>query len=140
MPENVDPVWYILNKIQKDIDTIDTKQDSHLVTSTKLVGQLDAMSLKVSELNKLLTVDNGKPSIISQLSTVSNQISTTSTEVTEIKTLVSKLHADLSDVQKHIGMKTPKEVAVERWKTVGKVGVAFAAVLPGILSFVHSFM
>lgn len=140
MPEAVDPVWYILEKIQKDLDRIDEKQETNLVTSTKLSSQLETMSGKVAEMNKLLTMDNGRPSIVSQLSSVSSQIRTSSAEVTEIKGLVSKLSTDLSAVQAHIGMKTPEKVAIERWKTAGKVGVALTAILPGILSFIHSFM
>ncbi len=138
--EPVDPVWYILEKIQKDIDRMDEKQDAHLVASTKLGSQLETMATKVVEMNKLLTLDNGKPSILSQLNQLSNQIGRTSTEVTETKQLVSKLSGDVAAVQAHIGMKTPKEVAIERWKTIGKLGAAFFVVLPGILAFIHSFM
>ncbi len=140
MPEAVDPVWFILDKIQKDIDRMDEKQDEHLVASTRLSHQLDTMSVKVGELNKLLTVDNGKPSVVSQLNSVSNQIRTTALDVTETKGLVAKLTQDVGEVQKQLGMKTPKEVRVERWKTAGLIGGGLLATLPGILSFIHSFM
>ncbi|HEY8540861.1 MAG TPA: hypothetical protein VIL29_00650, partial [Pseudothermotoga sp.] len=59
--------------------------------------------------------------------------------VIEIKSLVQKLSTDLERVQKSLGVKTPKEVSIERWKTIGKIGVALVAVLPGILSFFHNF-
>lgn len=133
MTERVEPIWFILEKIQKDIDRIDEKQDSQLVTSTRLITQVDAVSTKVLELNKLLTVDNGRPSIVSKLNNLAQ-------DVTETKTLISKLHEELAIVQHHVGIKTPKEVSIERWKTVGKVGVATAAVIPGILSFIHEFL
>lgn len=140
MSEAVDSVWYILEKIQKDIDRIDEKQDAHLVASTKLTSQIDSISAKVVEMNKLLTQDNGKPSILSQLSVLSTDVRKTSDAVTETKALVAKLHADISEVQKFVGARTPKEVMVERWKVLGKIGVATLAVLPGILSFFHSFL
>lgn len=133
MAERIEPLWYVLEKIQNHIDKIDEKQDSQLVTSTRLITQLENVTVKVAELNKLLTVDNGKPSIVSKLNSLA-------ADVTETKALISKLHEDLAVVQQHVGIKTPQEVLVERWKTVGKVGVATAAVIPGILSFVHEFI
>lgn len=140
MSEAVDPVWFILDKIQKDIDRMDEKQDEHLIASTKLSHQLDTMAVKVGELNKLLTVDNGKPSVVSQLSNVSNQIDTTAKAVTETKELVAKLTTEVSAVQTQLGMKTPKEVRAERWKAVGLIGGGFLATVPGILAFIHSLM
>jgi DNA repair ATPase RecN len=140
MPEQVDPIWYILDKIQKDIDRMDEKQDEHLVASTKLGSQVESVATKVTELNKLLTLDNGKPSIVSQLNQMSSQLGKTTSEVTETKALVSKLGTDVAAMQSHMGMKTPKEVSIERWKTIGKLGAAFFVVLPGILAFIHSFM
>ena len=139
MPEPVDPIYFILSTLQADMVRLENKQDSSLVTSTKLVEQLDAMSGKVVDLNKLLTLDNGRPSIVSQLNNLSNQIRTTSTEVTDTKGLVSKLTVEVSELQKQLGMKTPKEVAVERWKTLGMVAAGLIATIPGILSFIHSF-
>jgi len=139
VPEAVDPVWYILDKIQKDIDRIDEKWDSYLVQSTKLISNLEAVSAKVAELNKLLTQDNGKPSIVSQMNSLSLKLQNTTDDVIEIKSLVQKLSTDLERVQKSLGVKTPKEVSIERWKTIGKIGVALVAVLPGILSFFHNF-
>lgn len=140
MSESIDPLWYILEKIQKDIDRIEEKQDTHLVTSTKLISQLDGLAVKVTELNKLLTMDNGKPSIVSQVNLMVAQVRQSSDEVTEIKSLVNKLGTDLQAVQTHIGVPTPKEVSVERWKTLGLIGAAFAGVLPGVLSFIHNFL
>ena len=140
MAEAADPVWFILDKIQKDIDRMDEKQDEHLIASMKLTSQLDTISSKVAELNKLLTLDNGKPSIVSQLNNLANQAGATATDVSETKALVAKLTAEVAAVQQQLGIKTPKEVRVERWKTAGLIGGAFMATLPGILSFIHSFM
>lgn len=140
MSEAVDPVWFILDKIQKDIDRMDEKQDEHLIASMKLTSQLDTISNKVVEMNKLLTLDNGKPSIVSQLNNLANQISNTAADVSETKSLVAKLASEVSSVQQQLGIKTPKEVRVERWKTIGLIGGGFMATIPGILSFIHSFM
>ena len=133
MPEARDAMWYVLEKIQKDIDRIDEKQDSQLVRSTQVNSTLEQLANKVSELNRMLTYDNGKPSIVSQLRTSTG-------ELQEIKSLVNKLNVELVEVKNTLGIKTPKEVSVERWKTAGKVAIAISAILPGILSFVHDFM
>lgn len=140
MTEQADSIWYILEKIQKDIYRMDEKQDEHLIASMKLGTNLESVATKVAEMNKLLMLDNGKPSIVSQLSQMSNQLGMTTNEVSETKALVSKLSADVAAMQSHIGMKTPKEVSIERWKTVGKLGAGFFVILPGILAFFRSFL
>ncbi len=139
MAEKIDPIWFILEKIQKDIDRMDEKQEEYLVASTKLITQLDIITSKVVEMNKLLTLDNGKPSIITQLNSLSHQIGATSTDVRATKDLVSELKTEVTDLQKQLGVKTPKEVRIEKWKTAGVVVTGLIATIPGILSFIHSF-
>lgn len=131
MSNSTESLWFILEKIQKDIDRIEEKQTETLLSSAnlnaKVMNQLDGVSTKVQELNKLLTLDNGKPSIVSRLDKLAQHVVSIETNIAAIK--------------EHVGLKTkdPKEVAVERYKTIGKIGVATAAVIPGILSFIHSF-
>lgn len=125
-PGPKDAYLYILDDIKQDVDRLTEKSEAQIVTTTKLVENFNAVSQKVTELNKLLTVDNGKPSILSQLHGVNNDI--------------KDLKAMVASVQKQVGVKTPQEAAVERWKTIGKIGVAFLTIVPGLLAFFHDFM
>lgn len=125
-PGPKDAYLYILDDIKQDVDRLTEKSEAQIVTTTKLVENLSTVTQKVTELNRLLTVDNGKPSILSQLTHVNS-------EVKDLKTMVAS-------IQKQVGVKTPQEAAVERWKTIGKLGVAFLTIVPGLLAFFHDFM
>lgn len=125
-PGPKDAYLYILDDIKQDVDRLTEKSEAQIVTTTKLVENLNTVTQKVTELNRLLTVDNGKPSILSQLSRVNSE--------------VQDLKAMIATVQKQVGVKTPEEAAVERWKTLGKVGVAFLTIVPGLLAFFHDFL
>lgn len=121
-------IWFILDKIQKDIDRIDEKWDSHIVTTTQLSSNLTTLSQRVAELTKLLTVDNGKPSIISQLDAV--------------KRSVDSVKTDLVTIQKHIGVKhiEKKKLSTARWQTIGKIVGLLTIAGPGIISFLNMFL
>ena len=55
----------------------------------------------------------------------------------EIKGLMSDIKSEISIVQKHLGVRSKKELAIERWKTLGKIAAIGTLVLPGIISFLH---
>lgn len=128
-----DALWYVLDKIQKDIDKIDEKWDTHILSTAKLSHELQTVSGKVSELNKLLTVDNGKPSIITQLRDVSNDINS-------VKTAVTAIQQDLEAVKVHVGIKDPTEVRMEKLKNIGKTIGVVGLTLPGILTFIAGWL
>ena len=140
MADAKDPVWYYLEKINSDIDKMEDRWASHLVTSTKLVENLQTVSDKVLEMNRLLTKDNGKPSILTQLGSVSVELNSVSNEIKNVRDILGSLKEDVEALKEQVGVKTPKEVSVERAKTAGVIVTALAATLPGILSFIHSFL
>lgn len=112
-------LFFLLEKIDK----ISEKWDKHIVhqvvLTTKLEKNLEQLGDRVSDLTKLLTVDNGKPSIISQ--------------VNSIRTSLDTLKTDITSIQKHIGVK--KQTSLEKWKTLGKFAGLVTLAIPGILSF-----
>lgn len=128
-----DSLWWILDRFQNDLDKMDEKWDENIAAMTKVTENLNSVSQKVQELNKLLTVDNGRPSVITQLRDVT-------TDVKEIKTLIHGLKEDLTAVKSVTGGKTPKEVQIERLKTVAAIAGTLTLIIPGILSFLHQFM
>lgn len=123
-------IWFVLDKIQKDIDKIDSKWDEYVVKQavlvTKLSENLIGLSQRVSELNKLLTEDNGKPSVVTQVESVNIQL-------TAIKSKVDKMQENLRSIEGHVGVK--QKTALERWKTIGKIVGLATLIAPGILSF-----
>lgn len=128
MPPEDKTLWYVLDKIQKDIDKIDEKWDTHILSTVKLSHDLQSMSGTVQALNKLLTQDNGKPSIVTQLREVSQDLNF-------VKTTVNSIQHDLEVVKSHVGIKDAKEVRLEKMKNVGKAIGVVGLTLPGILSF-----
>jgi chromosome segregation ATPase len=126
-------MWWILDRFQNDLDRMDEKWGENIAAMTKVTENLNSVSIRVQELNKLLTVDNGKPSVVTQLREVT-------TDVKEIKTLIHGLKDDLVAVKTQTGAKTPKEVQIERLKTLAAIAGMLALIIPGILSFLHQFM
>jgi len=126
-------MWWILDRVQNDLDKMDQKWDANIAAMARVTENLNSVSVKVQELNKLLTIDNGKPSVITQLRDVT-------TDVREIKTLIHGLKDDLVAVKTQTGTRTPKEVQIERLKTAAAIAGMLALIIPGILSFLHQFM
>lgn len=132
-PQSSDGMWWILDRFQNDLDRMDEKWGENIAAMTKVTENLNSVSIRVQELNKLLTVDNGKPSVVTQLRDVT-------TDVKEIKTLIHGLKDDLIAVKTQTGTRTPKEVQIERLKTLAAIAGMLALIIPGILSFLHQFM
>lgn len=132
-PQSSDGMWWILDRFQNDLDRMDEKWGENIAAMTKVTENLNSVSIRVQELNKLLTVDNGKPSVVTQLRDVT-------TDVKEIKTLIHGLKDDLVAVKTQTGAKTPKEVQIERLKTLAAIAGMLTLIIPGILSFLHQFM
>jgi hypothetical protein len=126
-------MWWILDRVQNDLDKMDQKWDVNIAAMARVTENLNSVSVKVQELNKLLTIDNGKPSVITQLRDVT-------TDVKEIKTLIHGLKDDLVAVKTQTGARPPKEVQIERLKTLAAIAGMLALIIPGILSFLHQFM
>lgn len=131
--EDKGTIWFVLTKIQKDLDKIDEKWDTYILHTAKLSHDLNHMSEKVQELNKLLTYDNGKPSVITQIRDVSST-------VTEVKSAIDTMRSDIEEVKVHVGIRDPKEVRIERLKNVGKAIGLLSLTLPGIFSFVSGWL
>lgn len=132
-PQSSDGMWWILDRFQNDLDRMDEKWGENIAAMTKVTENLNSVSIRVQELNKLLTVDNGKPSVVTQLRDVT-------TDVKEIKTLIHGLKDDLVAVKTQTGARTPKEVQIERLKTLAAIAGMLTLIIPGILSFLHQFM
>lgn len=132
-PDDKNALWYVLDKIQKDIDKIDEKWDTHILSTAKLTHELSTISGKVQDLSKLLTQDNGKPSIVTQLQIVSRNVD-------EVKLAVVGICDDLEMVKAHVGIKDAKEVRLEKMKNVGKAIGVIGLTLPGILSFIAGLL
>jgi hypothetical protein len=100
----------------------------------KVTENLATVSAKVQELNSLLVSnDRGSTSVVSQLNDVTS-------DVKDIKVLLSSLRESLDAVKSQVGVKTPKEVQIERLKTLGSAMGMLALVIPGILSFLRDYL
>jgi len=123
-------IWWVLTQIKEDLARIDTKWDENLESLTKVTENLRHVTDQVTHLNRMLTVDNGKPSVVTQLRDAAQ-------ERMIIKALVTEMKADLETVKKQTGYKLPSEIRVERIKTISKLVGLAALVTPGLLSFIH---
>lgn len=127
-------MWWVLDRIQDDLDKMEDKWDANIASMTKVTENLAVVSTKVQEVNKLLTVDDGSPSVITQLRAVTS-------DVKDIKQLLNSLRESVDAVKEQTGVnKTPKEVQVERLKAWGSTVGMLALVVPGLISFVRDFM
>lgn len=133
MPRDIDDsTRFLLEGYRKDLDKLDDKWETYIVGMIRLEESQKVVSMQVQKLTKLLTEDNGRPSVI-------NQINALTTEVQSMNKTIDEIKDDLTAVRQTFGIQVPKEVAVERWKTVAKVAAVVGAALPGIMSFIHSF-
>jgi hypothetical protein len=127
-------MWWVLDRIQDDLDKMEDKWDANIASMTKVTENLAVVSTKVQEVNKLLTVDDGSPSVITQLRAVTS-------DVKDIKQLLNSLRESVDAVKEQTGAnKTPKEVQIERLKAWGSTVGMLALVVPGLISFVRDFM
>jgi septation ring formation regulator EzrA len=127
-------MWWVLDRIQDDLDKMEDKWDANIASMTKVTENLAVVSTKVQEVNKLLTVDDGSPSVVTQLRAVTS-------DVKDIKQLLNSLRESVDAVKEQTGAnKTPKEVQVERLKAWGSTVGMLALVVPGLISFVRDFM
>ena len=133
-PLGSDGVWWILDRIQNDLDRLDEKWDANIASMARVTENLATVSTKVQELNSLLVSnDRGSTSVVSQLNDVTS-------DVKDIKVLLSSLRESLDAVKSQVGVKTPKEVQIERLKTLGSAMGMLALVIPGILSFLRDYL
>lgn len=127
-------MWWVLDRIQDDLDKMEDKWDANIASMTKVTENLAVVSTKVQEVNKLLTVDDGSPSVVTQLRAVTS-------DVKDIKQLLNSLRESVDAVKEQTGAnKTPKEVQIERLKAWGSTVGMLALVVPGLISFVRDFM
>ena len=99
---------------------------------TRLTENLAMVSSKVQDLNKLLVVDNGKPSIVTQLREVTD-------EVKEVKGLIHTLKVDVEAVKEQTIAKPHKDVQLEKMKTYGAIIGVIGLIIPGIFSILGYF-
>ncbi|NJL53683.1 hypothetical protein HC928_00050 [bacterium] len=126
MPSEKDPIWFVLEDLKKDVDKIDTHLDVHITNTATLTTNVNALTRSVEELTRIITRDNGKPSILTQLITMNHQL--------------GDLTKQLEGIKRHIGMTEAdqKESKAERWKTIGKVVGLVSLAVPGILAFIDA--
>lgn len=132
-PVGPDGMWWVLDRIQDDLDRMDEKWDANIASMTKVTENLATITSKVQELNKLLTVDDQHPGVLTQLRTVTS-------DVKDIKQLLGSLRESVDAVKAHTGTKTPKEVQLAKLRAIGSVAGMLTLVIPGILSFIHTFL
>jgi len=132
-PVGPDGMWWVLDRIQDDLDRMDEKWDANIASMTKVTENLATMTSKVQELNKLLTVDDQNPGVLTQLRTVTS-------DVKDIKQLLGSLRESVDAVKAQTGTKTPKEVQLAKLRAIGSVAGMLTLVIPGILSFIHNFL
>lgn len=128
-PNNRNPeaLWWVLDRIQDDLNRMDEKWDENIAAMTRLTENLAVVSGKVQDLNKLLVVDNGKPSIVTQVRDVSD-------EVRQVKDLLHTLKVDVEAVKEQTIAKPHKDVQLEKFKTYGAIVGVVGLVIPGVLS------
>lgn len=133
-PQNRSPdaLWWVLDRIQDDLNRMDEKWDENIAAMTRLTENLAVVSGKVQELNKLLVVDNGKPSVVTQVREVTD-------EVRQVKELIHTLKADVEAVKEQTIAKPHKEVQLEKFKTYGAIVGVVGLVIPTILSWFGYF-
>lgn len=127
-----DALWWVLDRIQDDLNRMDEKWDENIAAMTRLTENLAVVSGKVQELNKLLVVDNGKPSVVTQVREVTD-------EVRQVKELIHTLKVDVEAVKEQTIAKPHKEVQLEKFKTYGAIVGVVGLVIPTILSWFGYF-
>jgi hypothetical protein len=141
MPNAKDPVWYLLEKIEGSIDKVEANQTVALVAMNDLSNNVKYMGFRVDRLDKILSEDdNGRPGLVAQSRNLQLSVQELSSNFREIQDTLKGITNDLSALKKEAGLKTPKEVSIERAKTLGKVAAGLTALAPGIIAFIDRFL
>lgn len=139
-PKSTEGLWWALDHIKNDLDKLEAKMTGHATNMAVLIKTVNHLNDRVEKVSTTLTVDNGKPSVLSQLRDVNSDLKEMKSLIRHIKEVQSALtgiQTDVALLKGQVGAKTPKEVQIEKWKTIGKISGGVMLVLPGILSFLH---
>lgn len=136
---------FILNDIKDELQTIDNKLDRHTIESARNGQRISTIELEVNKLTKVVQTGNGQPSLIVRVSELSNKIDMVKDNQTQFSEHLRAVSDSLTDLNKvvenmrqAVGAKTPEELKLEKWKTVGKLAGLLALVLPGFLALFGS--
>lgn len=140
MPDESSQVIHILGRLQHEVDKISTKQDAHVSVLAELKTRSVIMYADLSSVAGILVKGNGKPSLVSQVESLSRTVDETQKDLTTIQMAIIRIDKEIKSINDKLGIKTPKEVTVERVKASGMVAAAVIGVIPGILAFIHNFL
>jgi ribosomal protein L29 len=134
-----DTTFFILKDIKNDVKLLDEKWESYLKEEGVRKATTKQLSDEIVQLRKVVQVGNGQPSLLVQMAEVKKDLAEIKTMNREQHACVQEVQDDLHELKARFGVKTPKEVQVERWKTIGKLGAGLLLILPGILAWISTF-
>ncbi|NJL44444.1 MAG: hypothetical protein HC945_03990 [Nitrosarchaeum sp.] len=136
--------------MKEDIHLLDRKLDNHLDVISRQQQAVETLTSQVYYLNKIVHVGNGQPSLLIQTAKIHQAVEAQRDSLSDIKSEIddlkdnlqtlSSFKEDLKALKDKVGAKTPKEVQIERLRTVGKIAGTISLALPGILSFITTWM
>lgn len=134
-PLDKDTLLFMLKSIKDDIRGMDQKLETQAKLSSAHQEAIHGLVDSIKHLNKVIYTGNGKPSHTEQLSDLKHGLISVKSSLMTLEADNEVIKEDLSKIKANSGLKDPKEVRVEKWKTLGKVIVFFGLLIPGILSF-----
>jgi hypothetical protein len=121
-------LWFVLEKIQHDINLLDQKWEQYLIESSKIHTAIVTIKDQVDKLTYLVSTGNGSKSLLVQ-------VAETQKDIAELRRSHNSSIEDMALVRRRVGGVTPKEVKLERMKIMGKIAGIIGLALPGILSW-----
>lgn len=136
-----DSILFILNSIREDIDSLDRKWESQLKESGVNWEKVNELKSSVDHLNNLVLKGNGTPSILVQINNLHHKIDSISYEIIDknkhLSAELDHLDKELHIIKNKIGLKSPRELKIEKWKTVGLISGVVALLIPGLVALLE---
>lgn len=133
-----DSVLFILSDIKSELKAIDDKWEKNLEELGASRTRVESLVDDVSHLKKVVHTGNGQPSLVLQIAQIDQKLDALAIAQKEhalrVDSELDHLQDSIDAVRQRVGVRTPKEVRVERLKLAGKVVGLVALALPGILA------
>lgn len=129
--EDSTSLWFIINKLHEDISKQEEKLGDITSQAASTFTSVTYLTDKVDYLTKVVTVGNGQPALVVQVTGMRR-------DMDDLRKSSDAILSDLDSIKKANNLVSPKsdtELAKERWIAIGKVAAIIVAVIPGILSF-----